>query len=78
MPQNADVVISAVFEDIALVAGDIDWDGAVNVLDIVRLKKYIGGIEVQINTDNATLESETAEIDGLDLTILRQILLGIN
>lgn len=77
MPEKADIVVSAVFEEIAAIAGDANWNGTVDILDLIRVKKYLAGIDVNINLENATLETEIEGVDGNDLAALRRILLGV-
>lgn len=55
--------------------GDVNHDGYLNILDLVRLKKHLAGIAVEID--------EAAELDGdsvitaADLTSLRKLLIEL-
>ncbi len=77
MPEGVDITVSAVFEEIAALSGDADWNGEVNILDIIRIKKYLAGIEVNINLENAVLEDTTVDVDVLDLAALRKLILSL-
>ena len=58
--------------------GDVNGDSDVDILDLVRLKKYVAAAVTaeDIYKKNANCEIDDA-IDSLDLAALRQILLGI-
>ncbi len=55
--------------------GDANGNGALDILDIVRLQKYIAGVDVQINTSNADV-NENGDVDILDLVRLKKMLAG--
>lgn len=56
--------------------GDVNGDGMVDILDLVRMKKYIVGENVSICYEAANLDSSSSEINAADLTALRVLLLN--
>lgn len=55
--------------------GDANEDGKVDILDLVRMKKYIAGIkDTEINPFNVKLADDGAGLGGTDLTIVRKML----
>ena len=64
---------------------DIDWshfsygnanaDCEVNVLDLVRIKKYLAGLPVALSITASDLNGD-GKIDALDLAAVRELLLG--
>ncbi len=73
------------FDEVAtLDPGDINKDKVTNILDLVRLKKYLANKElgdanpIVINTlDKCDIDGNGA-VDAPDLVQLRKLLLGIN
>ena len=57
------------------VAGDVTGDGKVNGIDLIRLRKYLAGDDVEINFTNADVNGD-GKISGLDLIRLRKYLAG--
>lgn len=60
---------------ISYVSGDMNEDGAVDGLDLIRLKKHLAGWEVEINEKAADMNGDGA-VDGLDLIRLKKYLAG--
>ncbi len=58
--------------------GDINSDKAVNLSDLIRIKKYIAGLEVTIDRFAADLATEVSKVlvNADDLANLRKCLLG--
>ena len=55
--------------------GDANEDGKVDILDLVRMKKYIAGIkDTEINPFNVKLADDGSGLGGTDLTIVRKML----
>lgn len=58
--------------------GDANGDGEVNILDLVRMKKYTAGTAKTTKaTKTAADMNDSGGIDSLDLTLLKKLLLGI-
>ncbi len=59
--------------------GDANGDGAVDILDLVRIKKYTSGTaDCKPENKAATDMNDSGGIDSLDLTLLKKLLLGIS
>ncbi len=58
------------------VPGDVNSDGAVDIFDLVRLRKQLSGLPVVIDTANADLDGN-GTVGAQDLMRLRLLLLGI-
>ena len=56
--------------------GDVNHDGYLNILDLVRLKKHLAGIAVEIDEAAAELDGDSA-ITAADLTSLRKLLIKL-
>lgn len=56
-------------------AGDVNRDGEVNILDIVRMKKYISDNSIDISFEAANLVDSDYVINSQDLTGLIRLLL---
>ena len=56
-------------------AGDVNADDSIDILDLVRLKKYCAGTAGGISKSAADLDSDTL-IGAGDVTVLRKLLLG--
>lgn len=59
-----------------IITGDINGDENINVVDIVRLKKFLADMDYCVSS-SADLNDD-GKINSLDLTILRSLILGIN
>ena len=57
--------------------GDVNGDGKVNGLDVVRLRKYLNGWDVVIQVRNSNVNGDRF-VNGLDLIRLRKFLNGWN
>ena len=60
---------------IPTVRGDANGDGAANILDIVRLRKCLAGVQVEMELSTADLNGDGV-ISPLDLMQLRKLLVG--
>ena len=58
-----------------IIVGDVTGDDAVDLKDIIRMKKYVAGYDVAL-IGKGDLNGD-GSIDALDITSLRHILLGI-
>lgn len=58
-----------------IVKGDINGDGKINIVDMIRFKKYLSGKSSDIVADASDLNSDLAT-DAEDLVCLEQYLLG--
>lgn len=59
------------------ISGDVNNDGAVDVFDILRLKKYLAEMDVDIHEKQSDVDA-SGEVDVLDLILLRKYLAGMN
>lgn len=57
------------------VLGDIDNNGEINGFDLLRLKKYLSGVDVETNLFAADLTAD-GKVNGFDLLRLKRILSG--
>lgn len=74
LPELADKVYTAKF--ISVLKGDANDDGAMDILDLVRLKKYLADSEnTEINENTANIVADEA-IDSNDLALLRRWLIA--
>lgn len=73
MPSE-DIVISPYFAKIC--AGDCNGDETVDILDLVRIKKYSAKTGCAVVLENTDLDKNTT-VDALDITNIRKILLGV-
>lgn len=56
--------------------GDVNDDGIVNIVDALRLKKYLAGFSVEINSFNADVNGDDTA-DALDLLRIKKYCAGI-
>ena len=73
---NAAVTLYAVWKEDTRIPGDTNGDGVVNVFDLVRLKKYLTGGDVEIGMLNADVTGD-GKIDVFDLLRLKKYLAGM-
>ena len=74
LPELADKVYTAKF--ISVLKGDANDDGAMDILDLVRLKNYLADSEnTEINENTANIVADEA-IDSNDLALLRRWLIA--
>ena len=59
------------------VPGDVTGDGLVNGMDLLRLKKYLVGMDVSIDMSNADVTGE-GTVNGMDLLRLKKYLVGMS
>ena len=57
------------------IPGDMTDDGKVNIMDLIRLRKYLAGDEVAINLSNADVTGD-GKVNVMDLIRLRKYLAG--
>ena len=55
--------------------GDADGNNAIDIRDLVRVKRYSAGVTAEINEKRADLNFDGV-IDSADLTLLRKQLIG--
>lgn len=72
-----EVEILPKLEEEIRVSGDVSGDGVIDGRDLLRLAKYIGGHEVDINEKNASVNGDDV-IDGRDLLRLAKFLGGFD
>ncbi|MBR7133728.1 MAG: hypothetical protein IKD04_09390 [Clostridia bacterium] len=59
-----------------VVSGDANGNGETDVLDLIRVKKYIAGLDVTVSEAAADLDAD-GDIDGEDLVLIVKTILGI-
>ncbi len=59
------------------IPGDINGDNTVNSLDLLRLKKYVAGMNIEIDTSTADVNSD-GKVNSLDLLRLQKYIAGIS
>lgn len=57
--------------------GDVNYDGEINVLDLLELKKYVLKMDSDINEKNADINKDEM-VDMIDLVALKKYILRIN
>ena len=57
--------------------GDVNSDGKINMKDVLVLRKYIAGVDVEINSENADCAYD-GKINMKDVLILRKHIAGIS
>ena len=55
--------------------GDANGDGSLDILDLVRLRKYLSGADVDVNGISAELNGD-GQLTVRDLVRLRRLLVG--
>jgi len=59
-----------------LLYGDVNDDGEINILDLIRLKKYtLDSEKNRINYAAANLSTKDSDINSMDLVFLKKLLL---
>ena len=75
---SATFTVTVTDPDFIIYPGDVNDDGVINVIDLVRLKKYLAGmITLTGRASTAANLQEDQFIDSLDLIKLCRVLLGI-
>ena len=72
MPAGVDVTVMAEFKQ--YLYGDVNGDFAVDARDIVRLKKFLAGLDVEVVAEN--LDTTTEELNIYHLAVVRGVFLG--
>lgn len=74
---DRDVTLYAVWQKVGddKQSGDVNGDGVVNLLDYAYLERYLAGWEGLIDESMADVNQD-GSVDGEDLTLLRQMLVG--
>ena len=73
---EADLTLSATDYGVQpRIPGDVNDDGQVNDLDLIHLREYLAGAQVDINVENANVTGDDL-VNGLDLIRLRKYLAG--
>ena len=70
-------VVSGGIEVISRVPGDTNDDGKVSAADVLRLKKYLAGMEVEINLLNADVTGN-GKVSAADLLRLKKYFAGMD
>ena len=61
----------------AITYGDASGDGTVNSRDVILLRQYIAGWDVEIDPAAANVNGDpNGDINGLDMILLRQYVAG--
>ncbi|MBR7133730.1 MAG: polysaccharide deacetylase family protein [Clostridia bacterium] len=60
-----------------VVYGDADGNGTTDILDLIRVKKYVAGLDVKIDKALVNLVGDEYIIDAQDVTALCRIILGL-
>lgn len=55
--------------------GNVNADLEINILDLVRMKKYLAGLQVTISITASDLNSD-GKINATDLTLIKNLLLN--
>ena len=69
--------VSSTVNIVQRIGGDVNNDGSVNGFDLIRLRKYLAGMSVEISPVNADATCDGL-VDILDLVRLRKHLAGVN
>lgn len=68
---------SATATDVGVIPGDVTGDGKVNLTDLVRLRKYLAGMDVIIEADAGDVTGD-GTVGLADLVRLRKYLAGMD
>ncbi len=72
---NSVLTFKLISEDNSIIYGDVNSDGAVNGIDLLRLAKYFAGWEVLISSDASDVNAD-GTLNGLDLLRLAKYFAG--
>ena len=70
-------VVSGGVEVISRIPGDTNDDGKISAADVLRLRKYLAGMEVEINLSNADVTGD-GKVSAADVLRLRKYLAGMD
>ena len=70
-------VVSGGVEVISRIPGDTNDDGKISAADVLRLRKYLAGMEVEINLLNADVTGD-GKVSAADVLRLRKYLAGMD
>ena len=79
LQSHSDIVVfcTGSFRSEGVLKGDANGDGKVDILDLIRVKKYLADNSIKIVFENADMNSD-ASLEGTeDLVLLKKALLGI-
>ena len=71
------MVVSGGIEVISRIPGDTNYDGKISAADVLRLKKYLAGMEVEINLLNADVTGD-GKVSAADLLRLKKYFAGMD
>lgn len=71
------MVVSGGIEVISRIPGDTNDDGNVSAADVLRLKKYLAGMEVEINPSNTDVTGD-GRVSAADLLRLKKYFAGMD
>ena len=71
------MVVSGGIEVISRIPGDTNDDGKISAADVLRLKKYLAGMEVEINLLNADVTGD-GKVSAADLLRLKKYFAGMD
>jgi len=73
MPEKADVYVTSCMKALPE-SGDVNADSGIDVRDLIRFKKHIGGTKVLYSAEACELD-DISGLSGTDLAVLRKMLL---